>query len=98
MLANTVDPDQAPYYVASDRAVHYLPMTLLWVSKWELVITVYQLILSGEGSKKLKYDRVASPVGVFIHLNHCGILNDSMMACVFKGTCGIARFSSRIFS
>ena len=32
MLANSVDPDQMPNYVASDLGVHYLTMTLLWVS------------------------------------------------------------------
>ena len=32
-LANNVDPsDQLPLYVASDLDLHYLPMTLLWVS------------------------------------------------------------------
>ena len=36
MLANNVDPDQIPYYVASDLGLHCLPMTLLHVSglKW----------------------------------------------------------------
>ena len=30
-LANNVDPDQMPYYVASDLGLHFLPMTDLWV-------------------------------------------------------------------
>ena len=29
LLANTVDPDQTPLYVASDLGLHCLPMTLL---------------------------------------------------------------------
>ena len=33
MLANTVDPDQMPHYVASDLGLHCLPMTLLLVSR-----------------------------------------------------------------
>ena len=28
MLANNVDPDQMPHYVASDLGLHYLPMIL----------------------------------------------------------------------
>ena len=32
MLANTVDPNQMPHYVASDLGLHCLPMTLLRVS------------------------------------------------------------------
>ena len=32
LLANTVDPDQMPPYVASDLGLHCLPVTLLWVS------------------------------------------------------------------
>ena len=28
MLANNVDPDQTPHYVASDLGLHCLPMTL----------------------------------------------------------------------
>ena len=33
MLANNVDPDQTPHYVASDLGLHCLPMTLLRVSR-----------------------------------------------------------------
>ena len=33
LLANTVDPDQTPYYVASDFGLHCLHMTLLGVSR-----------------------------------------------------------------
>ena len=32
-LANNVDPDQAPHYVASDLGFRCLPMTILWVSR-----------------------------------------------------------------
>ena len=32
-LANDVDPDQPPHYVASDLGLHCLPMTLLRVSQ-----------------------------------------------------------------
>ena len=32
-LANTVDPDQTPHYVASNLGLHCLPMTLLRVSR-----------------------------------------------------------------
>ena len=32
-VSKQVDPDQMPHYVASDLGLHYLPMTLLWVSK-----------------------------------------------------------------
>ena len=32
-LANTVDPDQTPHYVASDLGLHCLPLNLLRVSK-----------------------------------------------------------------
>ena len=31
LLANSVDPDQMPHYVASDLGLHCLPMTLLQV-------------------------------------------------------------------
>ena len=31
MLANNVDPDQMPHYVASDLGLHCSPVTLLWV-------------------------------------------------------------------
>ena len=33
LLANNVDPDQMPHYVASDLGLHYLPMTHLPVSQ-----------------------------------------------------------------
>ena len=33
LLANTVDPDQMPHYVASELGLHCLPMTLLRVSR-----------------------------------------------------------------
>ena len=33
LLANNVDPDHTPYYVASDLGLHCLPMTLLRVSR-----------------------------------------------------------------
>ena len=33
LLANTVDPDQTPHYVASDLVLHCLPMTFLRVSR-----------------------------------------------------------------
>ena len=33
LLANNVDPDQTPHYVASDLGLHCLLMTLLWVSR-----------------------------------------------------------------
>ena len=33
LLANNVDPDQMPHYVASDLGLHCLPMTHLWVSR-----------------------------------------------------------------
>ena len=33
LLANNVDPDQMPHYVASDLGPHCLPMTLLRVSR-----------------------------------------------------------------
>ena len=36
-LANTVDSDQMPHYVASDLGLHCLPMTFLQVSRLELV-------------------------------------------------------------
>ena len=32
LLANNVDPDQMPHYVASDLGQHCLPMTLLQIS------------------------------------------------------------------
>ena len=37
LLANIVDPDQMPHYVASDLGLHCLLMTLLQVSKLEWV-------------------------------------------------------------
>ena len=33
LLANIVDPDQMPHYVASDQGLHCLLMTLLQVSR-----------------------------------------------------------------
>ena len=33
MLANDVDPDQMPHYVASDLGLHCLPMIFLRVSR-----------------------------------------------------------------
>ena len=33
LLANNVDPDQMPHYVAFDLGVHCMPMTLLQVSR-----------------------------------------------------------------
>ena len=33
LLANSVDPDQMPHYLASDLGLHCLPTTLLWVSR-----------------------------------------------------------------
>ena len=33
LLANNVDPDQMPHFVASDLSLHCLPMTLIWVSR-----------------------------------------------------------------
>ena len=37
LLANNVDPDQMPHYVASDLGLHCLPMTILWISRYERV-------------------------------------------------------------
>ena len=37
LIANNVDPDQLPHYVASDLGLHCLLMTLLQVSRLELV-------------------------------------------------------------
>ena len=37
LLANTVDPDQMPHYVASDLGLHCLPMILLRVFRYESV-------------------------------------------------------------
>ena len=37
LLANNVNPDQTPHYVAPDLGLHRLPMTLLWVSRQEWV-------------------------------------------------------------
>ena len=37
LIANNVDPDQMPHYVASDLYLHCLPLTLLQVSKLEWV-------------------------------------------------------------
>ena len=38
--ANSVDPDQRTYSVASDLGLHCLPITLLWVSrlKWDKLL------------------------------------------------------------
>ena len=33
MLANTVDPEQVPNYMASDLGLHCLPMSFLQVSR-----------------------------------------------------------------
>ena len=33
MLANSIDPDQMPHYVAPVLGLHCLPVTLLWVSR-----------------------------------------------------------------
>ena len=33
LLANNVDPDQTPHYVASDLGLHCLPLTLLRASR-----------------------------------------------------------------
>ena len=33
LLANNVDPDQTPHYVAFDLGVHCMPMKLLQVSR-----------------------------------------------------------------
>ena len=33
LLANSVDPDQMPHYVASDLGLHCFPLTVLWVSQ-----------------------------------------------------------------
>ena len=34
---STVDLDRTPHYVVSDLGLHCLPMTLLWVSRFEWV-------------------------------------------------------------
>ena len=37
LLANNVNPDQMPHYLAFDLSLHCLPMTLLWGSKIWLI-------------------------------------------------------------
>ena len=37
LSANTADPDQTRHYMASDLGLHSLPITILRVSKCELV-------------------------------------------------------------
>ena len=37
LLANNVDPDQTPHYVASNLGLHCLPLTLLWGSREEWI-------------------------------------------------------------
>ena len=41
LLANTEEPDQMPHYMASNLGLHWLSITLLWVSRYEWV-TLYQ--------------------------------------------------------
>ena len=41
LLANNVGPDQMPHYVVSDLGLHCLPWTLLQVSRYEWVKTVF---------------------------------------------------------
>ena len=37
LFANSGDPDQMPHSVASDVGLHFLPITLLWVSRLQWV-------------------------------------------------------------
>ena len=37
LFANSGDPDQMPHSAASDRGLHCLPVTLLWVSQLQWV-------------------------------------------------------------
>ena len=37
LFANSGDPDQTPRSAASDLGLHYLPITLLWVSRLQWV-------------------------------------------------------------
>ena len=43
LYTNAVYPDQMPLYVASDLGLHCLPMTFLWVSRYEWVKKVTSL-------------------------------------------------------
>ena len=36
-IANSVDPDQTPRFVASDLSLHFLPMSLLWDARYKWV-------------------------------------------------------------
>ena len=36
LLASNVDPDQTPYYVASDRGLHYFHVTLSRISRYNV--------------------------------------------------------------
>ena len=47
LFANSGDPDQMPHSVASDLGLHYLPITLLRVSRLQWVKEEYLVIILG---------------------------------------------------
>ena len=45
LFANSGDPDQMPHSALSDLGLHYLPVTLLWVSQLQWVKELSRLDL-----------------------------------------------------
>ena len=45
LFANSIDPDQTPHSAASDQSLHYLPITLLGVSRLQWVKIKYMILL-----------------------------------------------------
>ena len=41
LLANSGNPDQMPHSAASDLGLHYLLITLLWVSRLQWVVKLF---------------------------------------------------------
>ena len=74
MLANSVDTDQMPHYVASDLGLHCLPMTLLqdpglqWVNHMDAFIIIAGFLTSTVFSNIRKTTKMVFFLTVFSKL------------------------------
>ena len=68
LLANSGDPDQMPQ---SDLGLHYLPSTLLWVSRLQWVKFCFYISFQTSNPKLIKTEMEILFASVIIVWQHC---------------------------
>ena len=89
LFANSGDPDQMPHSAASDLGLHYLPLTLLLVSRLQWVNDVVLLYILFYSIVDLSFNRFK--ISFILHFalsNVCILYNgNNVMFWVWSETC-----------